>query len=540
MNFYKLQKYSSNFFWADFIFVLCAALYAWLAFRGICLLSANGAILDSDLQTYAQGMAGAAFPEQFANDPVLNESTEANSIHNLQRWLASCLIENDNFGLALLKSGAIAIFCFYSTWYFLGRFLFHSPALSALLALCSGITVWVGWGTFWGITHSDPVPRVFFAAIFPILLTMAIISCKKPAFRPLTMVFCGLTMWIHGVSALNCGAMFFCAFALNPAAMKSRKEHILNLLVCAICFLVPACLFLWPSLFQKTSYTPADLALFQEMQNLRWQADFTGFWPRILNFFSPAGAPFFICFCGLGSWLVLKGRIQKPFLYLWRMTPGFVLAILSISLFCWLEGEYVSQFGRLTMGHELVRGMRFLIPISWLLILGACAKFSSKGMRRLILVLAIISIAFFNQDRQHLAVETALAKFFGFPLPVIAQAEIRKAESLQDLMHAIQKIVPENEAIFCPEDQMPIRYIARRPLAHSFKDGYVFFYNKDLVKSANWLKMERLLHSGPNGIAFAWENSGAPWLMIRRNATGQLPVHSIMLEQDGWLLLHKN
>lgn len=534
------QKKPISLHLPDFIFLFCAALYAWMAFYGISLLSANGSVLDSDLQTYAQGMAGAAFPEQFAADPVLEEASEANSIHNLQRWLASILIEGNNFGLALLKAGAIAIFFFYANWYMLGKFLFRSPALAALLAICSGITIWTGWGTFWGVTHSDPVPRVFFAAIFPLLLILAIYACKRPAFRPLAMFCCGLTMWVHGVSALNCGAMFFCGFAIYPAQTNNTRMHFFSLLLCAICFLAPACFFLWPSLTQKISYSASELSLFQDMQNLRWQADFAGFWPRILKFFSPSEPPFFLCLCGLASWLLLSGRNQKPFFYLWRMIPGFILAIFAVAIFCWLESEYSPQLGRLPMGHELVRGMRFLIPLSWLLIFGACASYSSKKLRRILLILVISSVAIFNQDRQHLAVETALCNLCGMHAPARAQTEMRDAQKLQALMHSVQKMVPENEAVFCPEDQMPIRYLALRPLAHSFKDGYVFFYNKDLVKSSNWLAMERILQSGPNGVGLAWEKSGAPWLLARADITGQLPAHTIELEQDGWLLLHKN
>ncbi|MDE7241862.1 MAG: translation initiation factor 2, partial [Desulfovibrio sp.] len=238
---------------ADILFVLGAALYAWLAFRGIVLLSASGTVLDSDLQTYAQGMARAFFPENFAADPILAHKGEANSIQNLQRWLAGLLLEQENFGVALLKAGCLAIFCFYCFWYALGRHLFGSPCLAALLAVCSGITIWVGWGTFWGVTHSDPVPRVFFAAIFPLLFWLALAALGRAWLRPVAMLACGCAMWVHGVSALNCGAMFFSAFFFLRAQGTGPAAHLLNLVLCLVAFLVPVCVFLSPSLTQGTS-----------------------------------------------------------------------------------------------------------------------------------------------------------------------------------------------------------------------------------------------------------------------------------------------
>ena len=43
---------------------------------------------------------------------------------------------------------------------------------------------------------------------------------------------------------------------------------------------------------------------------------------------------------------------------------------------------------------------------------------------------------------------------------------------------------------------MAIRYIALRPLAHAFKDGYIHFFNKDLAGSKKW-RAGRLLAENP-------------------------------------------
>ncbi|MBD5647471.1 MAG: translation initiation factor 2 [Desulfovibrio sp.] len=528
---------------ADILFVLAAALYAWLAFRGIVLLSASGTMLDSDLQTYAQGMARAFFPENFAADPILAHRGEANSIQNLQRWLAEMLLEQENFGLALLKAGCIAIFCFYCFWYALGRHLFGSPCLAALLAVCSGITIWVGWGTFWGVTHSDPVPRVFFAAIFPLLFWLALSALARPWLRPVAMLACGCAMWVHGVSALNCGAMFFSAFFFLRPQGTGRAGHLLNLALCLVAFLVPVCIFLSPSLAQGASFSAEDLAFFREMQAFRWEKDFTDFWPRVRGAFTPPAPLFFLTIIGAMCWFAVRQARKAQFAGLVRFIPALLPGLCAVALLSWLEPLLAPDFGRLSMGHELVRGLRFLIPLAWLLIIAACGCYTGKWQRRAILAITFCALMLLNQDRQHLAVRTALEEFCGLPLSAQAQELIREAQAEKALVAAVTSVVAPGEAVFCPVDQMPLRYVGRRSVAHSFKDGYSFFYNKELEASRKWFAIETALHEEPDGLAKAWELSGAPWLLVPRGELAQVPpatrAAGPALETPAWLLFHR-
>lgn len=528
---------------ADILFVLAAALYAWLAFRGVVLLSASGTLLDSDLQTYAQGMARAFFPENFAADAILAHKGEANSIQNLQRWLAEALLEEENFGLALLKAGCIAIFCFYCFWYALGRHLFGSPSLAALLAVCSGITIWVGWGTFWGVTHSDPIPRVFFAAIFPLLFWLALSALGRPWLRPVAMLACGCAMWVHGVSALNCGAMFFSAFFFLRAQGTGRAAHLLNLALCLVAFLVPVCVFLSPSLSQGASFSAGDLAFFREMQAFRWEKDFTDFWPRVRGAFTPPAPLFFLTIIGAACWFAVRHAEKAQFAGLVRFIPALLPGLATVALLAWLEPLLASDFGRLSMGHELVRGLRFLIPLAWLLIIATCACCTGKWQRRVILTITFCALMLLNQDRQHLAVRTALEEFCGLPLSAQAQELIREAEAEKALVDAVAGMVPPQEAVFCPVDQMPLRYAGRRSVAHSFKDGYSFFYNKELEASRKWFAIETALQEEPDGLAKAWELSGAPWLLVPRGDLARVPPEvraaGPALETPAWLLFHR-
>lgn len=528
----------------DALFLLAAAALAWLSLQGIVVISGRGAELDSDLQTYAQGMARVMHAASFAADPALHAATPANSIPNLERLLGESLAPPDDWAVGLLRAGAVAIFVFYAGWYALGRWLYRSPALAALLALVCGITVWVGWGTFWGISHSDPVPRVFFAAILPFLLWLGLFAIKRPALRPAAMLASGLAIWVHGVSALNFGAMLFVAYLFLPAATGSASAHARNLFYCLAAFFAPVLLFLWPELSSARKFSPDELAVFHDLFGLRWQEDYGRFFKRLASFLNPAGPAFPILAGGMSGWIVLLFIGSEREKTLCRAAPCFLVALALVTVFSWLETEISPALGRLPMGHELVRGLRFLVPISWLLIVGGIGCLTGRNMRRLILCGAFVALALLTHDRQIMAAQYALARMTGFRLPLADKADLAKREAMElaEVIKRVEKSVPPGEAVYCPEDAMQVRYMALRPLAHSFKDGYLHFYNRDVERSKKWLELEKLARSGPAGYLRAWQASGAPWLLCRANVDKEALEANGEIEWrlNGWLLVRKS
>lgn len=524
----------------DLLFIFLAATYAVLVWQGILPLSGNGAVLDSDLMTYAQGMAGQSRPELFASDPVLHAKSAANSIQNLERGLAGLLAQQDAWADGLLKAGCIAIFLFYLGWYVLGRWLFTSPSLASILAIACGITVWVGWGTFWGVNHSDPVPRVFFAALMPFILLAGLMAMPRQRFRPVVMACAGLLMWVHGVSALNFGAMLFLAFCFNPAARSKFSAHCFNLCLCLVAFFVPVLIFLWPSLIQGHAFSPQELDIFHQVMALRWREDYAGFGARMLAFFNPKGPVFPILAGGAIGLAVTLWRGTNRERIFCRMAGPFALALLIVAAFCWAETRFAPEFGRLPMGHELVRGMRFLVPVGWILIVSGVSCLTGQWLRRLALVFLICCCAMFSRDRQFAAAQYAIYARTGLVLPLASSEDKVKADAWRDVLLEVQKTVPAGEAVYSPEDLMPVRYIALRPLAHSFKDGYVHFYNKDLPAAMHWLKLEKLAREQQDGWINAWQASRAPWALVPQTLEQSAALAGdIVFAKNGWLLLHQ-
>lgn len=528
----------------DLLFLLAAAIFAWLTLQGIVPISGGGVELDSDLQTYAQGMTRASHPASFGSDPALHAATPANSIPNLERTLGVALAPDNDWATGLLRAGTLAIFIFYAGWYALGRWLYGSPALAALLALVCGITVWVGWGTFWGISHSDPVPRVFFAALLPLLLWLALFALQRAALRPVAMLCCGAAIWVHGVSALNFGAMVFIAYLCLPARGNYLSAHMRNLFYCLVAFFTPVLIFLWPEISSGRKFKPEELAIFHELFELRWQEDYGHFFQRLVAFLSPAGPALPIMAGGMSGWVALLFLGNEREKMLCKAAPCFLIALVLVIIFSWLETKLSSSLGRLPMGHELVRGLRFLVPVSWLLIVGGIGCLTGQNARRLILCGAVAAVALLAHDRQIMAAHYAFAQMSGLRLPLADKADQARKQALElaAVMAKLEESVPPGEAVYCPEDAMQVRYVARRPLAHSFKDGYLHFYNRDVERAKKWLELERLAHSGPDGYLRAWQASGAPWLLCRETADSEAlrACGEIVSRLNGWLLVRRN
>lgn len=534
---------NSRLWLCDLLFLCAAALYAFLALEGIEIISGGGAVLDSDLSTYAQTIAHSLHPANFISDPVLYVNSPAVDIANLQSFIAALVMPPDSPGIGLLRAGAISIFIFYASWYILGRWLFKSPALAALLAVICGITIWIEYGTFWGINHSDPVPRSFFAALFPLLLLMTLAAASKPRLRPLAMFLTGCGMWAHGVSALNCGAMFFCFFLLYKPEKASLAKHLLNSALSLLAFLLSVAIFLAPSFVGGKALTPEELELLQTVFNLRWNADYSNSPHKLLRLATTFNPWSSLALGGLCCWPVALffGKPREKLFA--KAFPFFILGIAGVALFCFAEFHYAPALGRVAMGHELVRGIRFIIPLSILLMGATLDILMPRLILRPAIAVAILLVLIFTVDRQYGAAQYALAKHLDISLPLVekAESERRNAEKTRRFLEIVKETIPEGETIFIQDENLAIRYFAFRPLAYAFKDGYIYYYNKDAAGAAKWLETARLRSRNPDGLVHAWLYAKAPWLICESDVDRKLleKYGTIERELDGWLFVKR-
>lgn len=526
------------------LFLVLAACYAWAALCGVLEISSGGAALDSDLRTYAQGMAGVGHPECFRDDPVLRVVTHHNSIWNVQRFLAVFLTPGDSYAVGLLRAGALALFIFYAGYYFLGRWLFRSPGLASLLALAMGVTFWVGWGTFWGVTHSDPVPRVFFAAIWPFLLLGAVAALNRPWLRLLVMLGVGLSIWVHSISALATGAMLFMAFALKKSENQSLTSHLLHCLACLSLFFIPVLAFLWPTLSQEKIFSSMDMEALKNVFNLRYVEDYSMVWLQLRDYLLrySLAPPLFLA--GLAGWLLARSQGAARVRALAGMYPGFLLGLAGVVIFSWLEGRWAAIAGHLPLGHELVRGARFLVPLSWLAVVAGVACFWPRLCvlwRVTTVVAALSAVLLYTSDRQHIAALHYLHASWLSPYGEEAQEAMHRSAERRTVFETLRKMTRPGEMVFSNDGDLAVRYLALRGLFHAFKDGANAFYDRDADRARTWLRYNALMSREPTGYIDAWLASGVPWLLSSRPQDKALlePYGDVLWENDGWLIARR-
>ena len=530
----------------DTLLIVLIALYALTVAQGIVPLSGMGADIDSDLSVYAYSMVRADDPQGFQNDAILREATPANSLWNLQQFAATMLTPGDQYAVGLLRAGALIIFIYLTGMYLLGRWLYGRPGPALILALLMSITIWVGWGTFWGVTHSDPVPRTFFAALWPFMLMGAVAALRHAAWRPAIMLVTGLSMWVHSLGALNTGAMFFLAFAFHRPQGWTWSRHILSLVLCLVVYFVPVLLFLWPSLTQKQVLGPAELETFQALFSQRWAKDYGHFAERLALFLSLDKPVFWILLAGLGSWFVVLRHGSERLRRLATMYPAFVLALALVATFSWLESFWAPRVGRLPMAHEFVRGLRYLLPLAWIMIggvLGLLWPRFAGWLRTGFCVLAVLLLLLCNGDRQNMAALYAIAEKTGLPLPHVAKAkqEAARAKSHREALEALERLTVPGDVVYSNAGDMGVRHIAKRGMGHTFKDGAHSFYNKNLDQSRQWLANEKLRTQSPTGYVDVWLKSGLPWLFCERPEDRDMleKYGQVVWENPGWLIVRR-
>ena len=128
--------------------------------------------MDSDLATYAQAMTHALHPDFFRFDPVLSNEFARCRYQQSGKACRNPAMPGDNVAVAFpgRRFGHLHFYCGCGTYWGAGSKARPFPPCFPCYA---GITIWIEFGTFWGIKSFRSIPRVYFAAIFPLLLLFA-------------------------------------------------------------------------------------------------------------------------------------------------------------------------------------------------------------------------------------------------------------------------------------------------------------------------------------------------------------------------------
>lgn len=509
-------KISRNDAAYDVAFLIIALGYVLFGLWGVTLLSCDGLKISSDLCCYAQNIAGDMHRELFAHDPLLAVPTTANSIINFESTLATLLQPHDDLAQGLLRAGAVGVFLHYAACYFLGRRLLGRPPLAALLALLTGVTVWVSFGTYWGFSSGDITPRVFYAALFPVLLAGTLASFEKPWLRPLILFASGCGMYLHGISSLVASCMLFTVFFFHRATGDSLARHAARLLLCLVAWGIPTALFLCCSVKAAPHFTAQNLLVLQQVFDRRFLEDEGGLWRRLLSHLHYGSDNLPLLLGGIAAYFIVRRWGAPRMKQLANIMPALLLGVCIAVLLSVAETRIAEMLGRLPMGAELPRGVRFVIFLCWLMIVCAFALFWQRAPRcagaAAIVIVACVLV--FDQGRWAAGVRFAFRQTLDLPQPERVQRHMLRGQRYAEALSALQRLVPPDTPIFAEPDAMAVRYRLFRPLAYSFKDGSSYLYSQDAQGARRWLELTGIRDR--QGLAAAWLASGAQWILCGR------------------------
>ncbi len=530
-------------------FIASVLIFAWCVQEGLWLATAQGVYnpYKSDVEEYSGRVASLVHPENFSLDTMFGHDSWSTSFPNMQTSLGALFPAGDNFNWALMRQTAPLIVIFYIGFYIFGSWLFKSRPIGLLLACAMALPDITGFGTFWGILTQPPVPRSFFDALLPYYLVFAFWAVSHPAWRP-AVLFCAAGLaWAHTVSSLVMGGAWFIIYlAMKPEGWK-WQSHLLNLSLCVVAFLLPLLHFILPSLLARPGN--ANDPVFAEMFQKNFMERFGEPFEDMGNFFwrytferplVPLGL------AGLGTTVTLGSKKYKQIALicvLWLV--GIIFCAVFIN---WLERLAVAHTGRLSILHQLIRGLRFCVPVFFLL--AACGlKSLFERMREIWRVAVTIALFLFltvgiypylgrlaYYGAYWVGEETGIRFWFSDKF----DKQTREQNLRREAMLAIKDLVPNDGLVFSNKGDPAVRYYGLRSLDYSPTDGaHLYFqYNADACR--RWLDNMEALKS-PQGYIRAFEKSAADWLITDRpeDEDALQGLGTIVWRNPGYLILKK-
>lgn len=535
-----------HFTGTDFFVALACALFSYAAVQGILLLCPMGCGINTDLQNYAQVLEVSRNPAPFAADPLVNYLPHDPGLPNLLTMLAD-LFPADNAAISLVLAGGLAIFAQLFCWYICGRVLFGRAGLAVLLTLLSSITWYWCFGTYWGATHEEAVPRIFFNALWAFLLLLSCRGLERSMPRYLCCILTGLGVFVHSVSAFMCGGIFLTLFFFLPVGGWKHNvlRHLASILLCVVLLALPILAFLGMRVTLEAPF-PDSYNLVRTIFAARFD-DWGNVWERLAEYillFSTATPLIPLALAAMVLLFVKRRELPENCRPLATVLPLMLVGVVAVCLVCALEMYLSPRMGRMSMGREILRGTRFIIPVCLVAITCALFLFWRRLPRwscvSLTLATALVLLCV-SPDKMVLAARYYVCQTLHLPAEGAAEHMRRDNSTELDALLAIKRLVPKSEPIFSPDNTLSVRYVARHPLHPVHKDGIILYYARDYALAWQWLWEQEALARN-DSLFSIWESTNTKWMLVHKHTLAQRgPEISLVpvFENSDWVLLHR-
>jgi hypothetical protein len=445
-------------------------------------------LLSSDAANLAGFAAGHQYPQLFQQDLILNNPANFrlySTIHiPLLRFLESLL---GNFGLAFSVLLGPHVFLQLFGFYWLGRILFRSRFWGLIFGLMASMPVPLPLGEVWGIVK-DALPRFTFQIVLVFLLGLCFLWRSKPYRWFWIMILAGLMAFIHPVSTPVWGVTLLAGFwpVLPPEWQLKKRLGYMFLLGLAFAAALLPYLLIYLSSHQGGS-SSADYNLLYKI--------ITEYFPDNIYDMPAALAALFAMLSQFGLlWFALIGLLssfillpteRKNLSQLVFWMAG--LALVSI-LLPWTEQIIEKQFRIIPLQTELVRGIRYFVPLMIVLwvfpLAGLAQRLKNRWLVRGLMLVGVCSAVFWglvNPFQPMSELQNALACFTQGKIICPVRAEF--AQTLE----AARTVTPPGSSFAVMRlnwnNGTELRYLSLRPLVYAFKDkGFLVYSNHQVLK----------------------------------------------------------
>lgn len=468
-------------------------------------------LLSSDAANIASFAAALDHPELFFHDPLLSNTDNFAFYFTIHVPLIRLLNHVfGNYGTAFVALLLPTLFVQLIGFYYLGVILYNSRFWATLLALVTAIPVVLPLGEFWGF-YIDPLPRILFQALLPFLLGAAIKWGGQLKFWPWIMGCVGLLIYVHPVSAPAWGVAVLLGlwFSIPTIPIRHRLKA---MAISGFVFLFVIAPFALNYLTTFSHSQAKNYDQVMEILSYRFAPGFLDLSIALQTFYQQMIVSSWI-HKGLWIWTLI-GFVVVVYLHrkIWDQNrQPYILAswwvgLLMISIVVPLiEHGILRALHRTPLEFDLIRGLRYTIPLLWIVSLWSLSKISSlrmewaskshqlgNGLWSLIIVLIGLGmmVAWGNQNR--FMVRTNMASTYSCWKQEMLVCPKPEAIERADFLDAIRVLTPPGSSIFFQD--LAIRYYSLRPITYTGKDGGALGYaNHDSL--LQWYNQTRELNA---------------------------------------------
>jgi hypothetical protein len=539
----------------DWLFALIFLAFAGVYFLGRLQGNYPMVILTGDGGNIASYAAALDHPGWFQADPALGDSNNIGIYATIHIPLIRALNHlTGDYGLAYAWLVLPQTFLQLLGFYILGRVLFKNRFWAFILAFLTAMTVInVGLGEIWGVWQ-DALPRVTFQSLLPFLLSLTLVWKDRPRRWPWLMLFAGLLVYVHPISAPAWGLAVWLSLWLVRPKGWTWKHCILVMLGLGVLFL----LVLTPFALNYLSYRGRDqvadynmvmaiLQTYSPANLLNVPAALGSFlWNMTRSLLLPVALVGFVA-----TWLLKKSdRTPVKMVILW------MAGIFFTSVFIPFAEQMIEQrFHILPLETELVRCIRYFVPLLLLFWIWPLAEWTPRltnpQARRAAIVLGIVLFGFWSATNRP-AVRDIFQTFVCFTKARLVCLAPRTLDelvlTLRTQTQPGEGVLVFNEDTAYVSQSLSVRYAALRPLVYSLRDSGILGYSNRSALSG-WLAttkkidtlramtdpQERLAELVPLA-----ESMRATYLVVDFAVTAEMlryqPV-SVVMQNGGYILL---